>query len=49
MTEKFNLKQMLLEIQEDEKIGDNENIELSQDRINQIMIERLQKRKAKKE
>lgn len=49
MTEKFNLKQMLLEIQEDEKLGDNENIELSQDRINQIMIERLQKRKAKKE
>jgi hypothetical protein len=49
MTEKFNLKKMLLEIQEDEKLGDNENIELSQDRINQIMIERLQKRKAKKE
>jgi hypothetical protein len=49
MTEKFNLKQMLLEIQEDEKLGDNENIELSQDRINEIMIERLQKRKAKKE
>ncbi len=49
MTEKFNLKQMLLEIQEDEKLGDNENIELSQDRINQIMMERLQKRKAKKE
>ncbi len=49
MTEKFNLKQMLLEIQEDEKLGDNENIELSQDRINQIMIERLQKRKVKKE
>ena len=48
MAEKFDLKQMLLEIQEDEKLEDNENIELSQDRINQIMMERLQKRKAKR-
>lgn len=48
MTEKFNLKQMLLEILEDQKLGDNENIELSQERINQIMMERLQKRKAKR-
>jgi hypothetical protein len=48
MAEKFDLKQMLLEIQEDEKLEGNENIELSQDRINQIMMERLQKRKAKR-
>ncbi len=48
MAEKFDLKQMLLEIQEDEKLEGNENIELSQDRINQIMMEGLQKRKAKR-
>ncbi len=49
MGEKFDLKQMLSEIKEDEKLGRKENVELSQDRINEIMIEGIRKRKAKRD
>lgn len=49
MNKKYNLGQMMAEIQEDEKLDREEQVELCQDKIHEIMIERLRKRKALRE
>ncbi len=46
MEEKYDLERMLAEIREDEELDLQQKSELSQDEINNMMLERLRKRKA---
>ena len=48
MNRKYDLEGMLAEIREDEELDRQEKRELSQSEIKNLMLERLQKRKANK-
>ena len=50
MGEKYDLQKMLAEIREDEEFdGEKSENNLSQEQINRMILERIRKRKAKKQ
>lgn len=49
MLEKYDLKKMLEEIKEDEKLAEGAKSEASQDMIKKMMMDRLKKKKVKNE